>query len=299
MKLSLGPVLYGWTKNELAAYYERVAAAPVDIVYLGEVVCSRRRGFRPEEWLETAERLREAGKEVVLSTLALLETNADLRAMKKIVGNGRYLVEANDMAAVAALSQQGIAFVAGPHLNIYNNATLALLARHGARRWVMPVELPGKSFAHIVQHDRSGTESEVFVLGRMPLAMSARCFTARRHGLEKDACENVCERYPDGMALATRDGEAFLALNGIQTQSAAVCSLLAELPELRRLGVGVVRVSPQSSGSIEAIGLVRAVLDGTLPAPDAAARVSPLLPGPARNGYWHGKPGMQGVPAAQ
>jgi O2-independent ubiquinone biosynthesis protein UbiV len=297
VKLSLGPVLYGWTKDALAQFYEAVAQAPVDIVYLGEVVCSRRRGFRSEDWLETAARLSEAGKEVVLSTLALLETNADLRAMKKMVANGRYRVEANDMAAVAALSAAGETFIAGPHLNIYNNATLALLARHGARRWVMPVELPCQSFAHIVEHDGTRTEAEVFVLGRMPLAMSARCFTARRHGLEKDGCENVCERYPDGLALATRDGEPFLALNGIQTQSSSACSLMAELPALRELGVGVVRVSPQSSNCIETLQLVRAVIDGALDAGEAARRIQPLLPGPACNGYWHGHPGMENVVA--
>jgi len=295
MNLALGPVLYGWSGTELARFYERVAQAPVDIVYLGEVVCSRRRGFRPEEWLETADRLCAAGKEVVLSTLALLETNADLRAMKKIVANGRYRVEANDMATVAALSADGLPFVAGPHLNIYNAATLALLARHGARRWVMPLELPRKSFEPLLAQDRSGAEREVFILGRMPLALSARCFTARRHGLEKDGCEQVCEKYPDGLPLATRDGDRFLVINGIQTQSAAACNLVAELPVLRELGVNVVRASPHSSGCIEALGVVRAALDGSLTAEEAASQLAPLLPGPECNGYWHGQPGMKQV----
>ncbi len=291
MKLSVGPVLYGWTHDRLRAFYQSLESAPVDIVYLGEVVCSRRRGFRPEDWLETAERLAASGKEVVLSTLALLETNADLRSMKKIVANGRYGIEANDMATVAALSGAQLPFVAGPHLNVYNGATLALLERHGARRWVMPIELPRESFRHLVTRARA--QSEVFVLGRMPLALSARCFTARRHRLEKDGCEQVCERYPDGLPLATRDGEAFLAINGIQTQSASVCNLVAELPAMRELGVSVVRLSPHSGGFNEALQLVRAALDGALPAAEACARLQPLLPGPACNGYWHGGPGME------
>jgi len=285
-------VLYGWKEEQLRDFYRALESAPVDIVYLGEVVCSRRRGLRPEDWLETAERLASSGKEVVLSTLALLETHADLRAMKKIAANGRYGVEANDMATVAALSEAGLPFVAGPHLNIYNQATLSLLERHGARRWVMPTELPRESFRHLAAGARRA-ESEVFVLGRMPLALSARCFTARRHRLEKDGCEQVCERYPDGLPLATRDGDAFLVINGIQTQSASVCNLVAELPAMRELGVAVVRVSPHSSGFHEALRLVRAALDGTQPAAQAAAQLEPLLPGPACNGYWHGGPGME------
>jgi collagenase-like PrtC family protease len=298
MKLALGPVLYGWSREELSRFYDQVAQQSVDIVYLGEVVCSRRRGFRPEDWLETAARLTAAGKEVVLSTLALLETNADLRAMRKTVANGSWRVEANDMAAVAALSEQRLEFVAGPHLNVYNNATLELLVRHGARRWVPPVELPRASLGQLLQKDRSGAECEVFLLGRMPLALSARCFTARRHGLEKDGCENVCEKYPDGLMLATRDGDPFLALNGIQTQSSSVCNLVGELPALRELGVAAVRVSPHAQGCMEIIGLVRSALDGALAPAEAAKRVERLLPGPACNGYWYGKPGMDNVALA-
>jgi len=295
MKIALGPLLYAWSGDEIARFYESVEKQPVDIVYLGEVVCSRRRGFRPEDWLDTAGRLAAAGKEVVLSSLALLETNADLRAMRKLVANGHYRVEANDMAAVAALSEQRTEFVGGPHLNVYNNATLDLLVRHGLRRWVPPVELPRSSLAHLLRKNGSGAECEVFIVGRMPLAMSARCFTARRHGLEKDACENVCEKYPDGLALATRDGDAFLALNGIQTQSSSVCNLVAELPALRELGVAAVRVSPHSTGCLETVALVRAALDGALSPQDAAQQVEGLLPGPACNGYWHGKPGMDNL----
>ncbi len=292
MKLALGPVLYAWPRAQLLDFYRRVAESPADVVYLGEVVCSRRRELRLEDWLDIAELLRAAGKEAVLSTMPLLETPADLRAMRKVVSNGRHLVEANDMAAVAALSRSRLPFVAGSNLNVYNNATLALLARHGARRWVAPVELCRESFSHIVRHDPSGTESEVLVLGRMPLALSARCFTARRHRLEKDACGVVCMRYPDGLPAATREGEPLLVLNGVQTQSASVCNLVAEIPSLLELGVGAVRVSPQSSDCIEVLSVVRAALDRALEPLEAARRLEPLLPGPPCDGYWRGVPGM-------
>ncbi len=295
MRIAVGPVLYGWSHAQLEQFYRSLERAPVDIVYLGEVVCSRRRGFRPEDWIESAERLAAAGKEVLLSTLALLETQADLRAMRKIVANGRFGVEANDMAAVAALSEAKLPFVAGPYLNIYNPATLALLARHGARRWVLPIELTGTSFERLVREDASGAEREVFVLGRMPLALSARCFTARRHGLEKDGCEQVCEKYADGLPLATREGKSFLVINGIQTQSASACNLVAELPALGRLGVEVVRLSPHSCGFLESVAIVRAALDGSLQPEQAAAQLAPLLPGAPCNGYWHARPGMEHV----
>jgi collagenase-like PrtC family protease len=41
MKLALGPNLYYWPLDMLQEFYAAVANSPVDIVYLGETVCSR------------------------------------------------------------------------------------------------------------------------------------------------------------------------------------------------------------------------------------------------------------------
>jgi hypothetical protein len=47
-------------------FYERIQCSPVDIVHLGEVVCSRRHELRLADWLEIGAALSAAGKEVVL-----------------------------------------------------------------------------------------------------------------------------------------------------------------------------------------------------------------------------------------
>ena len=51
MKLSLGPIQYYWTRDAVREFYAAVADAPVDVVYLGETVCSRRREVSFEDWL--------------------------------------------------------------------------------------------------------------------------------------------------------------------------------------------------------------------------------------------------------
>ncbi len=297
MKLALGPVLCAWTRAKLLDFYERVAESPVDIVYLGEVVCARRRELREEEWIELGGMLAAAGKQVVLSTLALMETEADLRALRKIAANDRFMVEANDMGAVGVLADRGVPFVGGPHLNVYNAATLRLLAGLGARRWVPPVELSRAGLAQMLARPVPDLETEVFALGRAPLSFSARCFTARRRGLEKDGCGVACLEHPDGLPLATREGGELLVVNGIQLQSFPVYSLVGELAALREMGVAAMRVSPSASGALEILRVLRAALDRALTGAEAQEDIEHHLPAACSNGYWHGKPGMAVVPA--
>ena len=292
MKLAVGPLLYLWSREAVMDFYARVAALPVDIVYLGETVCSKRRFLTLADWQMVASRLTSSGKEVVLSTLTLMESESELRTLRRIVANGQYPVEANDMAAVNAVTGAGVPFVAGPHINTYNQATLALLAELGAQRWVMPVELSRDLLVQMQQKRPDGLQTEVFAYGRMPLAFSARCFTARNHNLPKDDCRLCCGDYADGLPLGTQEGENFLTLNGIQTQSGRVCNLLTELPVLRELGVDVVRLSPQSQNMELIITAFHDVIEGDVSPEEAQAWLSAVVGNEFCNGYWFGEPGM-------
>jgi collagenase-like PrtC family protease len=209
--------------------------------------------------------------------------------MRRLAERADFLLEANEMGAVRA--RGGRAFVAGPHLNVYNGATLGWLAELGATRWVMPVELSRTALAGLQRERPAGVETEVFAWGRLPLAFSARCFTARHYDLPKDNCEFRCLEHADGLALATREGKPFLTLNGIQTQSAQTYDLSGAIGELASLGVDVVRLSPQSARMDEVIAAFRAVLDGRLTPAEAARALAGFASGRC-NGYWHGAAGL-------
>jgi collagenase-like PrtC family protease len=172
------------------------------------------------------------------------------------------------------------------------------MASLGASRWVIPLEMRRDDLA-VLQRERSeGLQTEVFGYGRMPLAFSARCFTARHRNLPKDDCRFSCMDHPDGLLLNTREGEEFLVLNGIQTQSAKVYNLIDQLDAMREIGVDVIRLSPQASDTQEVIALFDAARRRAVTPQDAMARLRPLMPADGCNGYWYGRPGLeQGAPA--
>jgi collagenase-like PrtC family protease len=290
-RLSVGPILTYWPRETVFEFYQMVADSAADIVYLGETVCSRRHELRFSDWQDVADMLAGRGKEVVMSTQTLIESNSELSAQRKITSNGRYKVEANDMGAVSRMA--GGEFVAGPHLNLYNGASLALMAGLGARRWVMPLEIGRDRLAQLRGEMPGSLETEVFAYGRMPLAFSARCFTARNRNLPKDDCGFSCIEHPDGLLLSSREGEPFLVLNGTQTQSAAVHSLVGEMDEMRELGVDVLRISPQAGGTGDVIRIFDQARRGLLGGEAARERLEPLMPGRPCNGYWYGDPGQE------
>lgn len=292
MKLSLGPVLYYWSRDDLYAFYEAAADMPVDIIYLGETVCSKRRSLRSDDWLELAAKLsRETDKEIVLSTLSLIEAESELKSLRRLCDNGNFMVEANDLAAVQILSKKGLPFATGPTVNIYNQATLRVLAQAGLRRWTLPIELSRSTLELMTCDLPSGVETEVFAYGHMPLTLSARCFTARSHNLPKDDCQYKCIEYPEGRLMSTQEDEPFLILNGIQTLSALSCNLIDELSDLESAGAQVLRISPQHQHTQSICEAFRKnIKTGT------SSDLSAYSTHGFSNGYWQQNAGMERNP---
>ncbi len=287
MKLSLGPLQYFWSKEKVFSFYKEVENLPVDIVYLGEVVCSKRRQLNFNDWIKIAEQLTAAGKEVILSTMTLLVADSELAQLKKICANENYAVEANDTSALHLLTNK-TGYIAGPHINMYNADTLAVLHDAGAKRWVLPMELSEQTLADLQNEKPQEMETEVFVYGHIPLSFSARCFTARAFNIPKDQCEFKCDQYDKGMPLNTQDQQNLFLINGIQLQSGVPCNLLSVVERLRELNVDVLRISPQDENMDSIIYAFRASIDNA----DNISDIELHSPGGWCNGYWYGQPGI-------
>lgn len=298
--LTLGPVLFDWNAERWRDFYFRIAdEAPVETVYVGEVVCSKRAPFFEPHYETVIGRLTAAGKKVVLSTLAEVMIPHDRKIVESLCASEDILVEANDGSALHYL--RGRPHHVGPFMNVYNEATVAVLARDGARHFCLPPELPASAVRALCKHSRDlGVSFETQVFGRVSLALSARCYHARAHGRTKDSCQFVCEEDPDGLELRTLDGKPFLTVNGIQTMSRAYLNLVNELDELRTMGVAHFRLSPHTCDMVEVAAIFRAVLDRRLAPDEASARLATLLPDTTfSNGFYYRKPGRNWIAGAR
>ena len=294
--LTLGPVLFNWQPERWRDFYYRIAdEAPVDTVTLGEAVCSKRAPLFEKHFDAVAARLEAAGKTVVLATLAEVFLPTDRKLVTDIASQDRYMVEVNDASALYRLGNRPHAI--GPFMNVYNERTVARLARGGAGNFCLPVEMPAGAIRALAQATRDLDVSfEVTVFGRMPLALSARCYHARVHGRTRNTCRYVCEEDPDGMTLKTLEGQPFLAINGIQTLSYECLNLAGEIGELLSMGVSRFRLSPQSADMVAVAEVFRNLLDRNIAAGEAAAMLDEMvLPMPFANGFYHRLPGHRRV----
>ncbi|WP_144210392.1 U32 family peptidase [Shewanella donghaensis] len=290
MKISLGAINYCWDKATVEQFYDKAAQSQVDTVYLGETVCSRRRIIKFQDYLTFAKTLKQSGKNVVLSTMALIEAQSELTELKKYIDNGDFIIEANDMAAVQLAKEAKLPFICGPTINNYNRASLDILHKMGMQRFVMPFELSKTWLETVIGEKKPGFEIEIMGHGYIPLAHSARCFTAKHFNLSKDNCETICQKHPKGILAQTQENQNLLRLNGIQTQSASFADLSSEITHMNDMGVDYFRVSPSHIDCVElANGLVNKISD---PHHNSANENAEKADVNSCNGYWFGEAGL-------
>jgi collagenase-like PrtC family protease len=295
-ELAMGPVLFHWPAEKKRDFWFRVAdEAPVAAAYLGEVICSKREPFLADHLGDIAERLERGGKRVVWSSLSQVVTNIDRKASTGLAGFESAMIEANDASILPAL--QGRPHHIGPFINVYNEATIAHLAKDGATRFSLQPELPAEAVARLTAAAaKAGATTEVQVFGRVSLALSARCYHARAHGRTKDNCLFVCENDPDGMDLETRARQKFLAVNGIQTLSHRYLELSEEIGQLTAMGVRSFRLSPHDLDMAAVAAAYQSQIEGRTSAEETAARLSELgLLQPTMNGFYHHRPGYMRI----
>lgn len=289
MDLTVGANAFFWSAEAVRSFYAGLAKAPVARVAIGEWVCSKRLPFWQDEIPAAIDTLQNAGKEVAISSLALITLPRERRQTAELVEAG-LPVEVNDLSALRHLPESA-AFWVGPVVNVYNEGTLEWLARRGATRICLPPELPLASVTRLAQAGKAaGVAIEVWGHGRAPLAISARCYHARLHDRAKDSCQFVCGEDPDGRDVDTLDGQPFLTVNGVQTLGRAVTTVAAQIDDLRHAGVSSLRLSPHVGDFAGVAAAYGRALRGE---PGLAGQLAALMPGTAFcDGFLAARPGV-------
>ncbi|MEK7280232.1 MAG: U32 family peptidase, partial [Nitrospirota bacterium] len=88
MKISLGPIPYLWGPETQLKFYREVAKSPIDDIFLGEVICSRRSGLHKTVHSDIVSLLEDSGKKVYLSSLGLITNDIELESQKEMIKSG-------------------------------------------------------------------------------------------------------------------------------------------------------------------------------------------------------------------
>ncbi|MGV3278803.1 U32 family peptidase [Rickettsiales bacterium LUAb2] len=290
IKLVLGPSLFNWKVEDYRDYYYKIADTDIDEVYIGETVCLRRDPFYKEIQEEIADLLTKKGKQVIFSTIQLILGQPEFKRAEDLINaHPNNLVEVNDINVLSLV--KGRNFVAGPTFNNYNEETLSTLEEKGAVRFSFPFELDKNSLQILAKKTTKDCEFQVF--GKIPLAISARCYHARLHDKPKIDCEYVCNLDYNGKLVKTMTNEDFLTINGTQTMSYTYNNLVMELDELKEIGINCFRLSPHYLDMPEVIRIFKAVLQNKLDKSEAFSKLLKLLPKGEKfsNGFYYGNKG--------
>ena len=301
MQLTLGPVLFDWKKEKLLRFYDEAADMPVDRVYLGEVVCAKKRGLSVKDIEVVGKKLEKAGKEVVVSSLAVVSNEEELKLVRDIV-QLPFSIEANDMSVFNVLPTSHFPLpthevIAGPHITTYNVPSIEFLKGIGVKRVVFPVELSRDSVNHCIQN--TGIDAEIFAHGKVPLAFSWRCYTSRAYGLNKTNCQYHCKQHPDGMPLKTIEGEPTFTINGTSVLSALTYTLVELIEDLKAIGIKALRISPQYQHTKRIVDIFRKRIEGIIGPDEGLSMLKETSPQGFCNGWYWGKAGKEYVVHAE
>ena len=118
--LTLGPVLFHWDADKKRDFYARIAdEAPIDTVYLGEVICSKRAPYFDAHYPEVVERLERGGKRVVFSSLSEVMLKREREMTASLCETEDYEVEINNTAGLMHIGKKHHRI--GPLMNVYNS----------------------------------------------------------------------------------------------------------------------------------------------------------------------------------
>ncbi|USD36816.1 U32 family peptidase [Ferrimonas sp. SCSIO 43195] len=250
MKLSLTLNSWPLSRQQQQQQLQQLSQLSVDRVYLGETVCEKRDRPALRTLLEYAETASHSGKQVVLSTLNLVNGPRELKLVENVCRQSEFLVEASDLTAVQLMAEQKRPFWASANLNLYNLDSLRWMQSLGAIGFTPPIDISDDNAVRLIAESRESLiaplSAEMIGFGWPVLAVSARCATARIQGRNKQHCDKICQQRSVPLA-STLEGQNLLHINGPQSHGARPVDRLDAVHYWQQQGVEWMRLVPGPS----------------------------------------------------
>ena len=240
---------------------------PLDSIYTGEIYCDRKHEDM-ESLLQIVAHIKHEGKKVYISTPVLLSTDEVLKNVyKHFEWAEEGIVDAvlvNDLGAleIGIKEYPTVPIFLGPFIDIRNALCAKVFQNFGAKRIALPYDLPLNDVKEIVKS--VDLEVEIQVHGAIPLLVSRRCYLMRAQGIKEGGfCKFLCEKYKDGMEIATVNSDyPFLTLGGRVAYSSKDFCLLESIPQIKKSGVKVLRIEEWNSLRPEIYQIYKSVIEG-------------------------------------
>ncbi|MBM4398190.1 MAG: U32 family peptidase [Deltaproteobacteria bacterium] len=175
------------------------------------------------------------------------------------------LLAALELAPWVRTRRPGLALAASGDAPVCSRAGLDLAARLGFSRVILPRETTLAEAAALAAHGAGalGLEIEAFALGEWCVYDGATCMTCHGYGRDKDFCSAHRVRLLSDLRGGPARPLPPPGGDGCDRTSSwrGACALCA-LPALVRAGVTHVKVPGRSVDALDAVALVRRVIDG-------------------------------------
>jgi len=240
MLVSLAPVRFSWSVQQLQRFYAQAADWPVDIVYLGETFCGKRRVLSWQQWQEIGENLVAAGKQVVYSSNSTHDSSMSIMQLQRMCKENDFQLEVADMGYLQLLQTRRRPHVVGHSINVGTKDKLARFAELGMTRWVMPRQanidylVADMRLAQVYEQERN-FEVETSVYGMFQSSASVYCTRDLDFNPLKD-CKVDCDI-----------GKLSMSWHDPQAIREATFVLSNHIARLAAWGANVFRVVPNSA----------------------------------------------------
>ena len=134
MPIIIDSTPFHWDKATTLAFYESATELAADTFVLGDTLCAANSVLSWEEWQAIGAKLKQAGKQVIYSTMAFHKANMSVAKLHKLIVNGDTPLEiaSNFMLLMRRDSRAISAFCTAREMDITNEYRCQQLMNSGA-----------------------------------------------------------------------------------------------------------------------------------------------------------------------